>query len=282
MEHKMTDIIKIANDLKKGKINQSSINNIIINGFNDYNNDFSEQREYILSEILRNPNIIVNNKDIYSLLKVIINESDINIFFENYQHKKLTYTQKEINLLLDSPDVNEKNKDQFFDQVFKQENIQLTDLFKLKLLVKNRDIAIKLLDNKDITFPQSLIDFVENHHFYSHIVENKEFKKHEGDSVKVLSQELLKSVNYVNEFMTREPKTDYDKVYLNDFFSKTYNLIFDETNDKRNEFSFDIVKKKVQVAIDTIEYQKNYKSLSIQELREKNKDKPNPFAKIKK
>lgn len=260
------DVEKIYREVKTGQLKQESVNEIIQQGFDDYNNDYHSEICAIVRAILKDKKIVIAKEQVGQFLNVVIHEASIYELFNHFEGKELEYSNKNIENIFDNTEKTVKNKEAFFKNVF--ERVELSDLFKLKVLVQDKELGKILLESKNVSITPSLKEFVQEHYFYSTLKDINLLKTHEQDNEQHLTKELLKLENRLNE-------VDKEKTRgIEGFLSRTYELIFDEGNKNRDKFSMEFAEKEIQKAIATYEYEKSYFSKSKEELQKPNPNSP--------
>lgn len=239
-------IEKMYHNAKKGNLEQEQINNLIKNdkvGFDDINNDYSSEIKEILVAIYKQPHINITKEQSLGLVKIILDNQDLNLIIENNKIKKIEYSSDAIEKMFENKKRN-NNEKEFFNEIFSKN--ELDGLLKLRILIEDKELGKTLLDS-DISLPKSLVEFIDNHYFYSTITKGKNFKIDEKDDVEHLSKELLKLENKLNELDNQ--KVFYQTIGWGRFIDDTYKLIFDKSNQNRNLFTFDFINQRLKKAI---------------------------------
>lgn len=236
------------------KLDQSEVNNWIVNGFEDYNNDYSKEIAKTLVQIYKSKVIKIEPEQVHSFLSLIINESDVNIIFNYFSEKDLAYTSQDIELVFDNEKKSQSpHKNAFFQYAFK--TVKLDDLFILKILNTNKNLAVILLETESISLSQPIKEFAEKHPEYKNILNLKNISTHENNEVEHLSKELLKLELFKLEIKSKN--IAYDETYWNSYLNNTYKLIFDKSNTNRDKFNIEIAQSKFNIAVESKKYKKH-------------------------
>lgn len=260
------DIESVYREVKAGQIKQETVNEIIQQGFDDYNNDYHSEICAIVRAILKDKKIVIAKEQVGQFLNVVINEASIYELFNHFEGKELEYSNKDIENIFDNMEKTVKNKEEFFKNIF--ERVELSDLLKLKILVKDKEVGQILLGSKNVSISPSIKEFVQQHYFYSTLKDIDLLKTHEQDNEQHLTKELLKLENRLTEVDKEKTRS------IEGFLSRTYKMVFDESNENRNKFSMEFAEKEIQKAIATYEYEKSYFSKSKEELQKSNPNSP--------
>lgn len=279
---------------RQGVTPKHFVEHVLAHGFNDYNNDYRSEIHYIMKTIFKYDNYDMQSSEIPSFVGLInfYSKALYKEFFDKLVRNKIDISEDNFTLLLDQdifiPNMNVKymdsikqSREKFINYVLEQNVLNLDELKLLKVLTQHQNVAEKLLSKDELKVSQPIYDYLKQHFKYKDLILNKQIEiiPSQDSSVSVLAKELVLTANYMDDFFKQNIK--YDTGYLNEFFNKTYRMIFDKNNHNKDNFTFDFVKKQVQIAVDTMNYFPVFNQKTIEDMR-KNYSSNNPFAKLKK
>lgn len=300
------DIEEVYKMAKKGTIAKEHLEEIFTNGFNDYNNDFSYEIQNILKYILKSDTNVINESNVKEMTLLLDSNHVPHLYkdlFDNIIRNNTLVSPENFDLIIVKTSnvydfkekfLNEfkKSKEKFLNYTLMQKDFKLDELSMLKIFTMYPDIAKKIIEQNDLTLAKPIYEYLNETYQYKDIVKDKKINivDFEQPIITHLSKELALTSNYMQDFLKKDVK--YDPVYLNNFFKKTYSIIFDKTNTNIDKFNLSFVEKQVNIAVDSAAYEAKIaeeniklKAQSVEEIitNMRNKYPSNhPFARFKK
>lgn len=76
-------------EIRTGKLKQETVNKIIKNGFDDYNNDYHSEICEIVRAIFKDKNIVISKDQVSPFLNVVIHEANVHELFNQFAEKEI-------------------------------------------------------------------------------------------------------------------------------------------------------------------------------------------------
>lgn len=266
---------------QKGALSKEHLDIMLNHDYDDYNSDFLTEVREIIKTILDNDDNVIEKNEVGQLLYLVGNEAFgfFSSFFDKIIRNNLEITPNTFDHILYFNPPQLISQDRIINYIFNQEDFNLSELQLLKVFTAHKKIAEKVLNQDNLTLSQPLYNYLQENDYYKDMIKDKNFHIVESidNTIEKLSKELLLTENYKHDLDVKN--IPYKKELVDKFLKDTYSMIFDETNLNRDKFTFDLAKKQIDIAVESMNYPKQFDLNTIAQMR---KNPNNPFGKLKK